>query len=316
MDLRIENLDGLYVSEKFKAQAETVKMRRIEGKGTRLYVDENDCRFIGATKCAELSMPKSATKYLETWRNKMSAEWGSNERVDEYVQNTADYGTAVHVAIANYFTFGKLDSLDFSGVFDEMFIKPAKERGMAQNVIDMAFYEAQKDLIAIFQFIEDYDVQPLSVEQMCRSFEIRTATPIDLPAEMNLKNYKSITPDKRRRVVALLNIKTSKFKSGLSHEFQGVAEYICWQESFGSKFPAHMVATIRPTAWKETPKYDFHPFDISENRIEQVKSAMQHNLKYNDILSIPTTKTLAEMWSFKIGQRVEDSFIMTNIIRD
>ena len=316
MDLKEEILDGLYVSEEFKQCAARVKMRRIAGRGVRLYVDENDNRFVGATKCADLSMPKTATKYLETWRNKMTAEWGSIEKVDEYVQNTADYGTAVHVAIANFFTFGKLDYLDFQGVFDEYFVKEARGRGVAQSVIDAAYYEAQKDLIGILQFIEDYDVQPLSVEQMCKSLEIRTATPIDLPCRMNAKNYKATAPEKRRRITALLNIKTSKYKSGATHEFQCAAEWICWQESFGDSFPAHVVATIRPTAWKDTPKYDYHPYDISEHLIGQVKSAMKHNLKYCNILDVPSTKILSEMWAFNVNEPIIDGYRMVNLIKE
>lgn len=316
MDLNIEHLDGLFVSEQFKPYANRAKMRRLAGQNIRLYVDENDQRFIGATKCAELSMPKGAMRHLATWRNKLTAEFGSAEKVDDYVSATADYGTAVHVAIAQYFTKGKLDHYDFAAIFEELFTVNARKKGASQDTIDAAFYEAQKDLIALFQFFEDYEVEPLSVEQMCKSVEIRTATPIDLPCIMNAKNYKATAQDKRRRVLALLNIKTSKSSANIAHEYQCAAEWICWHETFGDVLPAHMIGTIRPTDWKDSPKYELKSYDITEERIAEVKSAMTHHLKYSKLLELPTTKSLAQMWKFKIGQKVEDSYMMVNIIRD
>lgn len=316
MDLKIEHLDGLFVSEKLIPYIGRAKMRRIAGKGTRLYVDENDNRFIGATKCADLSLPKNAMRHLATWRNKLTAEFGSVEKVDDYVSATADYGTSVHVAIAEYFTRKKLDHTDYAAIFDELFVVNARKKGISQDIIDTAYYESQKDLIAILQFIEDYEVEPLSVEQMCRSFEIRTATPIDLPCLMNAKNYKATPTDKRRKILALLNIKTSKSSASTAHEYQCAAEWICWHETFGDYFPAHFIGTIRPTDWKDAPKYELKQYDITAERIAEVKSAMKHHLQYSKILDIPTTKTLSEMWSFQIGQKIEDGYVMSNIIRD
>ena len=52
-------------------------------------------------------MPPS--KILQTWRDAMADQLGSTELADQYVDYTAEYGTLLHIAVADFVETGNVD---------------------------------------------------------------------------------------------------------------------------------------------------------------------------------------------------------------
>ena len=91
-------LDQGFAEKTLKITGE--KVFRVEIGGLRHYRRESGRVYKSLTTFLDAVMP--ANRFLNGWREKMAAELGSPEKVSEYVTATADYGTALHIATADY----------------------------------------------------------------------------------------------------------------------------------------------------------------------------------------------------------------------
>lgn len=289
MQGKFEPLQPLFVSPDFDAAAGKIfgeRVYRVEVAGMRHYLRESGRLYRSLTTFLEYGMPKN--KFLETWREEMTADLGSVEKMDEWMQNVADYGTALHIASADYSRNNGVNWQDFeSWAFEYLMAMDLKDR-----TLQSALSQLIKDFASLVQFFHDYRVRVIAVE-LPVFMEAGVATLIDLVVEMDAKNYDKTPEDKRQRVIAAINIKSGKnfFEE---HQFQLVGERRAFNETFGQTvgYKIELVFNLAPQAWREKPTYKLkdQTDEIEKNRLERRFDLYLEDCEIRGILTEPTRK--------------------------
>jgi len=262
----IEPLQPLYIEEGFQ-NAFTLrgeKIYRVEIGAGRHYRRENGNTYKSLTTFLDAVMP--ANRFLQNWREKLTADMGSVEKVEEFVQATADYGTALHVAVADFCRNRKVNWAEF----DAWAFSYLSGMGMQPDTISAAHQELTKDFASMLQFLYDYEVKVLAVE-LPVWLDSGVATLIDLVVEMNDKKYTEKTePGKRGRHYAIINLKSGKKGFFESHILQLCGERAMFQNVFGSHLTVEQVYNLAPTDWRTTPNYKIknQTAEIADKRLD------------------------------------------------
>lgn len=250
----IEQLFPLYVASDFSALAGRIiqqKCFRVEIGAGRHYRNEAGDTFKSITTFLDAVMPPNY--FLKTWRESKIEELGSVEAATEFVQSTADFGTGLHIAVADYCRNGRVDWLEFGDwVFDYL-----TQMNLGTHTLHAAAEELTRDFAGIMQFLHDYEVRILAVEIPVFSAH-GYATLIDLVCEMNAKCYTEKTPpEKRHRIVAGINLKSGKKGFFESHLFQLIGERRAFNETYAATIGWEMVEVfnLAPTNWRTAPDY-------------------------------------------------------------
>lgn len=253
----IEPLEPLYLDAAFAKDNERIiaqKMFRVEIGAGRHYRLESGDTFKSITTFLDEVMPPN--KFLGTWRDHKIEELGSVEKMIDFVQSTADFGTALHMAIADFARNGFLDWNEFEFWATDYIT----QMSMSVKTSRSALSELTKDVASLIQFIAEYEVKVLAVEIPVWS-QNGYATLIDLVVEMNAKCYTEKTPpEKRQRIVCGINLKSGKKGFYDSHVFQLVGERAAFNEAYSmtAGFQLVHVANLAPKNWTgDTPTYSF-----------------------------------------------------------
>jgi len=255
----IESLAPLYLDPGFETLAGRIiqqKIFRVEIGAGRHYRLEDGRTFKSITTFLDAVLPPCLTRHLDTWRDKKIEELGTVDKMVEFVQSTADFGSALHIAVANFCRNGFVDWIEFEAwavdYITEMNLKPGTFRA--------ALAELTKDFAAVVQFIAEYEVKVLAVEIPVWSSD-GYATLIDMVVEMNAKNYTDATlADKRKRHIVGINLKSGKKGFHDSHVFQLCGERAAFNEAYGDAVGFQLVemANLSPKDWRgETPTFTF-----------------------------------------------------------
>ena len=252
MNTQIEILHALFQQPEFAAKTAKIqgeKIYRVEIAGLRHYRRESGRVYKSLTTFLDAVMPSN--RFLNSWRENMAAELGSAEKAAEYVQKTADYGTALHIAVAEYCRNAGVDWQDF-----ELWAhNQLQASGMQNGTLAAAHAELIRDFAALLQFFYDYQVEVIAVE-LPVWLDSGVATLVDLVVEMNEKNYVDTPPEKRKRCRAIINLKSGKKGFFESHVFQMDGERRMFNETYGPVFgQIQNVFNIAPNDWKDTPTY-------------------------------------------------------------
>jgi len=248
-----EELAALFIAPNSDQQLIKIaseKVFRVNWKGRRMYKRKDNSRlYTSLTTFLSSVMPPS--KHLQGWRDDLAETLGGVDKVDEYVQATADYGTTMHVLIGEICQAGFAD-------WDALYIRATElliELGLPSKAVESATREVIRDTAAIVKFFADYEVNVISVEVPVFS-NWGFATFIDLVVEMNDKCYTEKTPtEKRKRIKACINMKSGKKGFHDSHKYQLIGERMAWNETYGSFMPITEVFNLAPTDWKKEPSY-------------------------------------------------------------
>lgn len=247
-----EELQALFIAP--NADSQLIKIAseqvfRVNWKGKRMYKRKDNPRlYTSLTTFLSSVMPPS--KHLQGWRDDLAETLGSAEKVDEYVQATADYGTTMHVLIGEICQLGYAD-------WDMLYVRATElliELGLPTKTIDAATRDVVRATAAIVKFFADYEVNVISVEIPVFSNH-GFATFIDLVVEMNEKNYTKTAPEKRKRIKAIINMKSGMKGFHDSHKYQLIGEREAWNETYGSFMPITEVFNLAPSDWKKEPSY-------------------------------------------------------------
>lgn len=266
MKQQIESLQPLYLGDGFE---NTFKLRgerifRVEIGAGRHYRRENGQTYKSLTTFLDAVMP--ANRFLQNWREKLTADMGSVEKVEEFVQATADYGTALHIAVADFCRNGKVNWAEF----DAWAFSYLSGMGMQPDTISAAHQELTKDFASMLQFLYDYEVKVLAVE-LPVWLDSGVATLIDLVVEMNDKKYTEKTEKgKRNRHHAIINLKSGKKGFFESHILQLCGERAMFNTVFGSDLLIEQVYNLAPTDWKTAPNYKIknQTAEISDKKMD------------------------------------------------
>lgn len=253
----IEALVPLYLEPTFaKDNAKIVgqKMFRVEIGAGRHYRLESGDTFKSITTFLDDVMP--VNRHLQTWRDDKIEELGSVDKMVEFVQSTADFGTALHIATADFCRNGFVDWIQFEAWATD-YITAMQMKAKASR---SALSELTKDFASIIQFIAEFQVVVLAVEIPVWSSD-GYATLIDLVVEMNAKNYTEKTPtENRHRIICGINLKSGKKGFHDSHVFQLVGERAAFNEAYSmtAGFRLEHMANLAPKAWKGAePTFNF-----------------------------------------------------------
>ena len=283
----IEYLHPLYVEpgtvfESAAAMLYREKVYRIDVQGLRHYVRESGRTYKSLTTFLSAVMPKN--KPLETWREKMTLDLGSTEKMDEWMEIVADYGTALHIAVADYCRNGGVDWSELQDWAYNYLIGA----GLKADTLNAAANSLVKDVACLLQFFHEYQVRVIAVE-LPVFLQSGVATLIDLVVEMNVYNYEATEEGKRKRVIAIINLKSGKKGFFKEHALQLTGERLMFNETFGDVLKVEEVYNLAPTEWEERPAFKLKRWtkDIEKKGYERLFENYIEQAKIENLLSEP-----------------------------
>ena len=253
-------------------------MRRLNAGSGRYYVNSDKEAFCSSTTFVDAVLPQS--KHLDSWRMKMLQHLGSQQKVEEFVMSTADYGTLLHIAVGEFCKSRSVDLFNLEGWFFSEFHNVLK---FPKAVAIAATDDILKDYLAILQFFHDYNCTVIAVELPVyfRTAEVLgehtinpfggIATQIDFVVSMRK------TPKSKEYINVLVNLKSGKSGFHDSHLYQLCAERSAYNARFGEVLAIDEVANLAPSNWRTKPSYKFKL---------RTKEADAVNNKYLNYLSI------------------------------
>lgn len=250
---QIEVLQALFLEQGFaektlKIQGERVY--RVQIGGLRHYRRGNSKIYKSLTTFLSQVLPEN--KFLTDWKMKMAAELGGKSEMEGYVEKTAGYGSALHIAGADFVREAGVVWSDFE--YKALQMLQAAE--IPPETLEYALPELTRDFAALLQFFYDYNVEVLAVELPAWTRH-GVATLLDFVVEMDAKFYQKTPEDKRKRHRAIINIKSGKKGFFEPHVFQLVGERLMFNETYGKAlgYEIEEVYNWAPNAWNDAPSY-------------------------------------------------------------
>lgn len=274
--MRIEKLLPLFISEKDEVHLiqSMEYLRRVDSFSGRWYYkmqDNDPVFFLSTTSFIKKSLPPS--KYLEDWKISMVETLGSKDDMDDFVDQTATYGTIMHLCIAEI-----VKKMEFNFEYMFEFITEQLEERRSVDLIAQRRH-LMKDILAFMQWVYDYNAKPLAIEYPITHPKYALATCIDFVAEIDVeeegffgevylsgdkKGLPKKTKQTKRKVVVI------DFKSGRKgfHDAHEMQLQIClemWNSRFlNTPYEAFGIFNWAPKAWTFNPAYKFA--DQTKNR--------------------------------------------------
>lgn len=289
MQVDIEVLQALFLSNEFKAKTPLLaaeKVYRVGIGGGRYYQRaSNNGIYKSLTTALSATTPPSV--HLDTWRDAMANQLGSNELADQYVRITADYGTLLHIAVADFVKDGSVDWY----AKKKWFAAQLSEIGLKDKALNAATIELEKDLAAMVQFFYDYRVDIIAVE-IPVFLDLGVATLIDLVCRMDNKANDQTPIDTANRHNAIINLKSGKKGFFDTHVLQLEGERRAFNETYGKLvgYEIQEVYNLAPTAWRGTPKYKIKNQTKEADKKSRLFSLYMEVGKELGVLSMPQTK--------------------------
>jgi len=241
-DITVEKLSALYLHEALVGLPEP--LYRLDSYGHRYYYrwqNEEPVFYTSVTTLIRNTLPTSP--HLIKW---MVAQ---GDKGKEIAEERADYGTFLHIQCADLLMFGKYD-LDKLSLKIEQFCKSNKT-----DVREEWGQDLKKDILSFAQFIIDRQVKPIAIEICLYHPDDGYAGAIDLVAEMDFN---------RKRITAIIDLKSGKKGFYESHEIQLGAYREMWQIHFPDK-PIDKTFNWSPKDWRTTPSYNLKDQTDSKN---------------------------------------------------
>ena len=287
---RAEQLAPLYVSPEFEQSAGKIygeKVFRVEVGGLRHYRRESGRVYKSLTTFLSAVMPKN--RFLDSWRENMTADLGGTAQMKEWMDVVADYGTALHIAVADYCRNRGVNWLEM----EDWAFNYLSGMGLKNGTMQAALSELTKDFASLVQFFHDYRVAVIAVE-LPVFLNDGVATLIDLVVEMDAKNYEATPVEKRERAKAIINLKSGKKGFFEEHLLQLVGERRMFNETFAQQTGIEVaeVFNLAPTDWKEKPTYKLarQTKPIAEQGLERQFDLFLQLAKERGALSEPSRK--------------------------
>lgn len=290
MKVSIEELQALYAEPEFYSKTKLLtgeKVHRIEVGGLRHYRRESGLLCKSLTTFLSAVIPKS--KILDNWRDRMLEDLGSGEKVDQYVTATADYGTGLHIPIANYCRDMGVNWSEFEAWAFEYLM----ECGLSQGAVDMAHTELMKDFAALLKFFHDYRVRIIAVEIPVflvvghGENDGGIATLIDLVCEKDEK-IGSVA-----RHNCIINLKSGKKGFFLNHAFQLAGERMMFNSMYSGilGYEITEIFNLAPKNWQYSPDYKLKHW-TPEVADQNIGERLEHYIKIAQLEGLLSTPNM------------------------
>ena len=275
----IEDIKPLYLSPAFSQRAIDIvgkKIFRHDILGFRVYSDKAKNNYMSLTTLLSNTMP--TPKALIKWRDKVMEDFsGDAQLVDEFVEMTADFGTYLHIACADYVRNGSVNWGDFETDARQWLL----HNGFKNEVLYMAAQELMSDFAAIAQFLRDYDVKVHAVELPVSYKNVMTCNDLvvdklvrPIVADTEAERIDKIQDAKRHN--AIINLKSGKKGFFDTHLIQLAGERECFNATYGGVFPSIDVCiNVAPKDWIKAPTYK-----VKEYTFDEINHAKQQFLQY------------------------------------
>jgi hypothetical protein len=297
-----EILEPLYMNEDFSkvfnniAQINGERVRRMDISGRRYYQTKAGRFYTSLTTFLGMVLPTS--KILLKWQIAKAIELGSQEVADEYVEATADYGTGLHIAVAEFVRNGHIMWHEFEfWVYDWL-----NQAGFGGKSIDLAANELRDDFACMAEFLYRYDCEIIAVELPVYCTDLGIATAIDLIVRMNnpTDRYKD-----GNKITAIINLKSGKKDFFETHEYQLCGERMLFNQLYGESFgKIEYVFNLAPKNWETKP--DFKLKDQTKNADDLTNRFLRHNQNAweNGFLEQPKSKFSLLEGRLNYGEKV------------
>lgn len=275
-------------------------LRRIDSYAGRWYYDmvgNEPVFYLSGTSFIKSVLPDN--KFLTDWKVSIVETLGSREEMDEYVEETANYGTIMHMAIGK---MAKEKKFDYREQFEYITELLHDTRVDQKNLIQQRRH-LLRDVVAFAQWCHDYNVKVLAIEYAITDLVDPVATCIDLVAEIDIeveaymgdtyasgpkKGLPKATKDKKR-IVAVIDLKSGRKGFYDAHKMQLAMNMRMWNQRFkDTPYEAEAIYNWAPSDWQGmVPTYKFA--DQTGNKfVQTLDKAMEWAKILNSRLFIPT----------------------------
>jgi len=238
------------------------RLYQLNTRGTRYYytLDDEGVPTFYPSVTTILHEVSPRNPFLEKWRAEMGLE-----KAEAYTQERANYGTFMH---------GQIEKLLVARSYDLDTLKAELAKYVEREQLPLSFVnyaeDLKKDILAFAQFVIDYDVRPLCIEQSLYS-EKGYAGMIDLVCNMRVytkdeeakarekKGEKWTEKDEEKytaRIIAMVDFKSGRKGFYESHVFQLYMYKDMWEEHYPD-IPIEGVFNWSPKDWRKSPSYNF-----------------------------------------------------------
>ena len=260
-DVTKEQMQAVFFNKK-ALRVPNFELYQLNARGERYYYTKDDMgkpTFYPSVTTI-LAAVSPSNYFLEKWRAEMG--W---EKANAYMMDRAYYGTFMHAQIEKLLVARTYD-LDLLKAELAKYIEREK---LPTDFINYA-EDLKKDILSFAQFMLDYDIQPLCIEQALYS-EKGYAGMIDLVCDMRVytigeeakakekKGEKWTDKDAEKyaqRIVAMIDFKSGRKGFYESHVHQLYLYKDMWGEHF-PEIPVKSVFNWSPKDWRKSPTYNF-----------------------------------------------------------
>ena len=238
------------------------RLYQLNASGTRYYytLDDEGVPTFYPSVTTILHEVSPRNPYLEKWKAEMGLE-----KAEAYTQERANYGTFMH---------GQIEKLLVARSYDLDNLKSELAKYIEREQLPLSFInyaeDLKKDILAFAQFVIDYDVIPLCIEQSLYSKK-GYAGMIDLVCSMRVytKDEEAKAREKKgdkwtdkdeekytKRIIAMVDFKSGRKGFYESHVFQLYMYKDMWEEHYPD-IPIEDVFNWSPKDWRKLPSYNF-----------------------------------------------------------
>lgn len=238
------------------------RLYQLNTRGTRYYytLDDEGVPTFYPSVTTILHEVSPRNPFLEKWRAEMGLE-----KAEAYTQERANYGTFMH---------GQIEKLLVARSYDLDNLKAELAKYVEREQLPLSFVnyaeDLKKDILAFAQFVIDYDILPLCIEQSLYSKK-GYAGMIDLVCNMRVytKDEEAKAREKKgekwtdkdeekytKRIIAMVDFKSGRKGFYESHVFQLYLYKDMWEEHYPD-IPIEGVFNWSPKDWRKSPSYNF-----------------------------------------------------------
>ena len=298
-DITAEQMQAYFFDAK-ALRVPSYTLYQLNTKGVRYYYTKDDngepTFYPSVTTILGEVMPRNV--FLEKWKADMG--W---EKANAYTQERANYGTFLHAQIERLLVARSYD-------LDTLKAELAKYIEREKLPTDFINYaeDLKKDILSFAQFVIDYDILPLCIEQSLYSKK-GYAGMIDLVCNMRVytKDEEAKAREKKgekwtdkdeekytKRIIAMVDFKSGRKGFYESHVFQLYMYKDMWEEHYPD-IPIQSVFNWSPKDWRKAPSYNFECQDDAQNpRIAELLLE-QYKLRKTETKSVTLVKGLIDL---------------------
>ena len=267
------------------------KLYQLNTKGQRYYYtignDGLPTFYPSVTTILSAVMPSNP--FLNKWKADMG--W---EEANAYTQERASYGTYMH---------GAIEQLLVARTYDLDLLKVDLAKYIEREQLPTSFInyaeDLKRDILSFAQFVKDYDVIPLCIEESLYSSK-GYAGMIDLVANMRVYTFDEMAKAKEKkgdkwtekdeekynaRHIVMIDFKSSRKGFYESHIVQLHLYRDMWAENFPD-IPIDALYNWAPKEWVKSPTYNFKDQTDAINPDLPSSLLWQYQLRQTELKSV------------------------------